>query len=391
MISKRFSTRNSNAGSGRLVRATVLALTLLLAVLLLSLGSTASAGEYLGFSLQGGMEVTSYSCDPSGTSTVHYVASGNAQGSLSGSFTATGSFTVGPQNLAGYPANNNLPNGYLQSWSEHFTIDSPSGIITGEALGVIAPPPGFGISGAVINTATCAFVNDVTLGQVQNATGTVIHAIGTVGIGTNSTTLPSDTFAATVAVEMFIGSSSVGSFTVSSFDQSFFSGGIVPSDTAAPLLAVPSDVVVDAVSPNGAAAIYVVSATYDYDPAPVVTCAPASGTSFAIGDTTVTCDATDAVGNTANASFTVHVNGANEQLADLGERVTGVGPGTSLSDKVKDAQADVANGDVDGTCSILRAFINQVEAQSGKSIPPSTAVSLIADATRIRVVLGCQS
>jgi hypothetical protein len=67
----------------------------------------------------------------------------------------------------------------------------------------------------------------------------------------------------------------------------------------------------------------------------------------------------------------------------------GIGPGTSLADKVSAAQADLASDDIAGTCSLLRAFINEIKAQSGKSITTDTATSLIADATQIRVAVGC--
>lgn len=46
----------------------------------------------------------------------------------------------------------------------------------------------------------------------------------------------------------------------------------------------------------------------DYKPLnPVVTCYPSSGSSFVLGVTTVTCNATDAAGHTTDTSFTVTV------------------------------------------------------------------------------------
>jgi HYR domain len=45
------------------------------------------------------------------------------------------------------------------------------------------------------------------------------------------------------------------------------------------------------------------------DPQPSVSCDTPSGSTFAIGSTTVTCTATDAAGNAASASFTVSVKG----------------------------------------------------------------------------------
>jgi hypothetical protein len=47
-------------------------------------------------------------------------------------------------------------------------------------------------------------------------------------------------------------------------------------------------------------------------------CSKTSGTAFAIGNSTVSCTATDARGNAAAArTFAVHVKGAREQLGDV--------------------------------------------------------------------------
>ena len=78
-------------------------------------------------------------------------------------------------------------------------------------------------------------------------------------------------------------------------------------DTTAPALDVPENLTVEATSPQGAPAAYTVTATDVADPAPVVTCSSESGTTFALGAITVTCTATDASGNSASASFAVHV------------------------------------------------------------------------------------
>ena len=47
------------------------------------------------------------------------------------------------------------------------------------------------------------------------------------------------------------------------------------------------------------------------------TCAPASGSVFALGATTVTCAATDQAGYTDSTSFTVTAKGAGQQVGDL--------------------------------------------------------------------------
>jgi hypothetical protein len=76
-------------------------------------------------------------------------------------------------------------------------------------------------------------------------------------------------------------------------------------------------------------------------------------------------------------------------LAALGTAVIGVGPGTSLADKVNQAITYLNKNDIADTCSTLNAFINQVKAQTGKSIPAPEAATLIADARQIKTLLGC--
>ena len=86
---------------------------------------------------------------------------------------------------------------------------------------------------------------------------------------------------------------------------------------------------------------------------------------------------------------------AAEQLADLGDAVKGVGPGTSpavkasLAVKVRIAELFVAHGKNHAACLTLTAFNLEVRALSGKKIPAPQATKLIADATRIKTVLGC--
>ncbi len=78
-------------------------------------------------------------------------------------------------------------------------------------------------------------------------------------------------------------------------------------DTTAPTITVPANVTADATGPSGASVTYAVSATDLVDGTDPVACAPASGSTFPLGTTTVNCSSSDAHGNTANASFTVTV------------------------------------------------------------------------------------
>jgi HYR domain len=81
-------------------------------------------------------------------------------------------------------------------------------------------------------------------------------------------------------------------------------------DRSPPTLTVPGPLVVEGAGPSGARVSYVVSARDAADPNPSVSCWPASGSLFPLGQTTVTCTATDASGNSATASFAVTVTAA---------------------------------------------------------------------------------
>jgi hypothetical protein len=80
-------------------------------------------------------------------------------------------------------------------------------------------------------------------------------------------------------------------------------------DTTAPSLAgMPTDISVTTASLSGAVVSWVApTATDVVDGAPLTTCLPVSGSTFAVGTTTVTCTAADASGNEASAAFLVDV------------------------------------------------------------------------------------
>ena len=81
----------------------------------------------------------------------------------------------------------------------------------------------------------------------------------------------------------------------------------VAADTTAPVFTVvPPNQTLEATGPGGAAATFAAQATDDTGTT-TITYAPASGSTFPLGPTTVTATATDAAGNTANATFTVTV------------------------------------------------------------------------------------
>jgi len=89
-------------------------------------------------------------------------------------------------------------------------------------------------------------------------------------------------------------------------------------DATPPALALPADVTMQAVDPSGVAATYTASAADAIDGIVPINCAPASGSIFSVGVTTVNCSATDSSGNTAVGAFTVTVTPLLFPGTDLG-------------------------------------------------------------------------
>jgi hypothetical protein len=169
------------------------------------------------------------------------------------------------------------------------------------------------------------------------------------------------------------------------------------ADTTPPALSLPGTLMVNAASPGGAVVTYSASAIDNADPNPAVSCAPASGSVFAIGETTVWCTATDASGNSSIGSFTVKVTGAKEQLGDLIQKVVNASQlsaaaKTLLIGKLNQllASFDPSNAtERQAVCLALQVFKAAVQLQAGKTITQAQAAEWIADANRIRAVLGC--
>jgi hypothetical protein len=80
-----------------------------------------------------------------------------------------------------------------------------------------------------------------------------------------------------------------------------------PPDSTPPTITVPANLSVITGSTSGTAVTYAASATDDVDGSVNVSCTPSSGSTFAVGTTTVTCTARDAAGNSATKTFTVTV------------------------------------------------------------------------------------
>ncbi|MBI3845982.1 MAG: HYR domain-containing protein [Planctomycetes bacterium] len=97
-------------------------------------------------------------------------------------------------------------------------------------------------------------------------------------------------------------------------------------DTTAPTVTCPADITTTCAASNGVVT-FSTTATDACDTTPTVTCVPASGSTFSLGQTTVTCTARDDSNNSSTCSFHVTVNGGSACAA--GTMNTGVGNVTS--------------------------------------------------------------
>jgi Tol biopolymer transport system component len=173
-----------------------------------------------------------------------------------------------------------------------------------------------------------------------------------------------------------------------------FRANVTWGDDVPPALSLPQfPIVVPADRPDGAVVTYTVTATDADDPNPTVSCSPASGSVFPIGDTTVTCTATDAAGNVGAGSFSVHVQGVDEQFAELKSIVDNFDMDRKvrrdLQDKLAAVRSALDTGRTRTACSVLQGFVNEVRDESGQGLTVDLAAVLIERANRIRSVLAC--
>jgi hypothetical protein len=130
-------------------------------------------------------------------------------------------------------------------------------------------------------------------------------------------------------------------------EGSFF---VTVQDTTAPAILPHTDLSITTDNASGAVVTYFSPATVDaVDGAGTATCSPASGTTFPIGTTTITCTASDSHGNTAASTFLVRV-----ELSTPGP----IDPGTETSEGGSSVLIPLTGGElIDLDCdSVLWAF-----------------------------------
>jgi hypothetical protein len=123
-------------------------------------------------------------------------------------------------------------------------------------------------------------------------------------------------------------------------------------DTVPPLVTVPPDATLEATGADGAALSFSALATDTVDGTVTATCDPASGTTFPLGTTMVTCSAIDAQYNVGLASFMVTVQDTTVPMLSLPPDVTLEATSPEGAPYAFAASArDVVDGNVSAACT----------------------------------------
>lgn len=188
-----------------------------------------------------------------------------------------------------------VQSGSTSSGDFPFSVTSSSSLGTRSATATLRllvdpSPPVVGVTINGIQGANGWYVSDVeviwTAGDLETGVSTT---------GCTSTSVVSDTAGTTLTCTATSG----GGMTARSVT--------IFRDTTPPTLTVPGTITRPQDQPGGTVVTYTVTASDNVDPNPAVTCTPPSGSLFPLGDTTVTCQATNAAGLTSTASFLVSV------------------------------------------------------------------------------------
>ena len=172
--------------------------------------------------------------------------------------------------------------------------------------------------GGLFETAKCSVtIRDVTPPTVAVPANMSLEATMASGAQATYVVTASDVFDGVVSASCQPASGSIfalGKTTVSceAFDSAGNKGtakfDVTVVDTTPPSFTAPSDMTVEATSAAGAIVTYVSSATSDLvSGAGTADCTPASGTQFGLGETTVSCTASDAASNSVTKTFRVKV------------------------------------------------------------------------------------
>jgi hypothetical protein len=152
---------------------------------------------------------------------------------------------------------------------------------------------------------------------------------------------------------------------------------VTVQDTTPPVIAPHANMTADATSASGVVVNYESPTWTDaVDVSGTATCLPASGSTFPIGTTTVTCTAKDAAGYTGSANFTVTVTNVTPPPSTITVTAT---PSTIWPPNKKMVPVKLVVTPADATAYIVSVTCNEAIAASDWKITGPLTVNLRAD------------
>ena len=358
--------------SGRSSKALVAAVTALLTV---TGGTTALADQFVadGDVLTSGPNVAITACAVAhaftGTATVSFQGGGSTAhfaGSATVTVTATPSAEAAAAGITAAGGTMTLPTSWSNASSNASTSISlavPAGVATGTyKIGMTASGNRSGggiltISDTYNVNVNCPANTAPTVSVPGSLSVEATTAAGALVAYTTSATDAEDgaltpTCAPPSGSTFPLGTTAV---TCTATDPSGLTGtatfSVIVNDTTAPVLALPSDLTAEAAGPAGVGVSFTATASDLVSGALPVACQPVSGAIYPLGDTLVTCSATDSAGNTGSGSFTITVVDTTAPdvsvPADISQEATG--PGGAPVAFTASAQ-DLVDGSVETTC-----------------------------------------
>lgn len=231
---------------------------------------------------------------------------------------------------------------------DHVTTGGNTTLVTG--TGGPAPPPNFDLEGVYYDiSTTTVFTGPIevcfdTTGLNLPASPRLFHYA--TGLGWEDVTVSYDP-----RIHRLCGTTtSLSPFAI-----------LVPRSV--PVISAPAFVAAEATGPAGAVVTFAVTVSDPGDPNPTLTCAPPSGSVFALGTTTVTCTARNAHGGEATASFPVTVSDTTPPTLSVPGPITVTATSGAGAVVTYTASAsDLVDGTVTPTCA----------PPSGETFPPGT-------------------
>ena len=308
-----------------------------------------------------------------GTTTVNCSAKDASNNSASASFTITVHDTTAPA-ISGVPSNQTLEatsaSGAIATYTKPTATDAVSGSInvnctpaSGSAFALGTTTVNCSATDVAGNSASASFtitVKDTTAPAISavpsNQTLEATSAAGAIATYTKPTATDAVSGSINVNCSPASGTTfALGTTTVNcsatdvAGNSASASFTVTVRDTTAPVLsAMPANQTLVATSASGATATYTTpTATDKVNGSVPVTCAPASGSLFALGTTTVTCTAKDTAGNTAKGTFTITVqfswSGFNSPLANPDSKSFNQGSNIPVKFQLTGASAPITN------------------------------------------------